>query len=112
MEGGARPAETAEIVREEPGGAAARAVSLQPAAYGETIERLEQILAEGRDVLAPETLVTIEESLATVDSAIDEIETALAEDPSSDLLQRLLSSHQSRKLGVLQRAVGAMQSTT
>jgi hypothetical protein len=92
-----------------PGGAAARAVSLEPTRYADMIDQLEQVLEEGRSVLAPETLVTIDESLRTVDEAIREIETALAEDPNSDLLLRLLTTHQNTKLGVLQRAVGAMQ---
>ena len=60
-------------------------------------------------VLAPETLVTIEESLNTVNAAIEEIETALADDPNSDLLLRMLATHRSTKLGVLQRAAAAVQ---
>ena len=110
--GGSTGAEPTPVAEQLPGGAAARAVAFQPAQYGETVARLEQILAERRDLLAPETLVTIEESLATVDAAIAEIETALEEDPNSDLLQRLLTSHRSRKLGVLQRAAGAVQART
>ena len=101
----------AEVV-DEPGGAAARAVSLEQARYSEMIDQLEQVLEEGRSVLAPETLVSIDEALRTVDEAISEIETALAEDPNSDLLLRLLTTHQNTKLGVLQRAAGAVQSQT
>jgi anti-sigma factor RsiW len=97
---------------EMPGGAAARAVSLDGDRYAETVARLEQVLAAGRSVLAPETLATIQESLATVDAAIDEIEAALAEDPNSDLLQRLLTAHQGTKLGVLERAVSAVHART
>ncbi len=92
-----------------PGGAAARAVSFEEGRYVDMIDELEQILVEGRTVLAPETLVTIEASLSTVDAAIDEIETALTQDPASDLLLRLLTTHRNTKLGVLQRAAGAIQ---
>lgn len=92
-----------------PGGAAARAVSTVNTRYVEVVDQLEQILEEGRGVLAPGTLVTIEESLATVDAAIDEIEVALGDDPNSDLLLRMLANHQRTKLGVLQRAAAAVQ---
>ena len=93
-------------------GALLEAVSLEQARYSEMIDQLEQVLEEGRSVLAPETLVSIDEALRTVDEAISEIETALAEDPNSDLLLRLLTTHQNTKLGVLQRAAGAVQSQT
>lgn len=91
------------------GGAAARAVSLDDGRYGEVVDQLQALLAEGRSVLAPETLATIEGSLQTVDAAIAEIEGALDDDPNSDLLRRMLSNHQRTKLGVLQRAVAAVQ---
>lgn len=91
------------------GGAAARAVSLDSGRYGEVVDELQALLEEGRSVLTPETLATIEGSLRTVDEAIAEIQAALAEDPNSDLLLRMLSSHQRTKLGVLQRAVAAVQ---
>jgi len=104
-------APVATTTRDEavPGGAAARAVSLDDGRYAEAVNELEQILEEGRTVLAPETLAMIEESLRTVDAAIAEVEDALAEDPNSDLLMRMLSSQQSTKLSVLQRAAAAVQ---
>lgn len=91
------------------GGAAARAVSLEDTRYVDTVTQLEMILEEGRELLDSETLVTIEESLRTVNAAIAEIEDALADDPNSALLSRLLTNHQRTKLGVLQRAVDAVQ---
>lgn len=93
-------------------GPAARAVARDDARYGELIEEYQRILAEGRGVLTPETLVSIEASLRTVNAAIAEIEAALANDPSSDLLSRLLANHQRTKLGVLQRAAAAVQAQT
>jgi hypothetical protein len=92
------------------GGAAARAVALEGPRYADVISQLERVLAEGRAFLAPETLESIEESLVTVDAAIADIEAALAQDPGSDLLMRLLATHQRTKLGVLQRAAAAVQS--
>ena len=93
-------------------GAAARAVAVEMEQYGEMIGQLEQVLADGHDLLAPETLATIEQSLRTVEEAIAEVESALAEDPNSDLLRRLLTTHQRTKLGVLQRAAAAVQAQT
>lgn len=95
-----------------PGGAAARAVSLDGGRYTEVVGRFEQILDEGRDVLRPETLLSIEESLATIDDAIAEVESALTRDPNSELLQRMLASHQRTRLSVLQRAAWAVQAHT
>ena len=93
-------------------GTTARSVALEDPRYGELVVQLEQILAEGRGVLAPETLFSIEASLVTVNAAIADIEAALANDPSSDLLLRLLANHQRTKLGVLQRAAAAVQAQT
>jgi len=106
------PVQFAGAPADVPGGAAARAVSLEDSRYVEVVDRLEQILIEGRTVLAAETLMTIEESLRTLDAAIDDIETALADDPNSDLLRRMLANHQHTKLGVLQRAAAAVQAQT
>lgn len=93
-------------------GAAARAVSRDDGRYAETVARLEEIVEAGRGMLAPETVVTIEESLRTVDAAIAEVEVALAEDPNSGLLLRLLADHRKTKLGVLQRAAAAVDART
>lgn len=94
------------------GGAAARAVSLESGRYTEAVAALEDILEEGRNVLDPETLFTIEESLRSVDEAIADVEKALAEDPNSALLLRLLANQQRTKLGVLQRAADAVHAQT
>ena len=95
-----------------PGGAAARAVSLDAERYGEVVGQLEEIIEQGREMLTPETLRSIEESLATIDAAIEEIDVALATDPGSDLLRRMLANHQRTRLGVLQRAAAAVQAQT
>lgn len=113
LDGPGGPASMAESSTEQSlGGAAARAVSLESDRYSEVVDQLEQILTDGRAILSVETLVTIEESLLTVDAAIEEIETALADDPNSDLLLRMLGNHQRTKLGVLQRAAAAVQALT
>lgn len=94
------------------GGAAARAVSLETGRYTEAVTALQSILAEGRDVLDPQTLLTIEESLRAVDDAIADVEQALTDDPNSALLLRLLANQQRTKLGVLQRAADAVHAQT
>jgi len=95
-----------------PGGAAARAVSLEGDPYEDVARRLEEVLAEGRDLLTPETLVSIEQSLATIDGAMRDIEAALSEDPNSGLLMRMLATQQRTRLGVLRRAAAAIQAQT
>lgn len=93
-------------------GRAARAVAMEGQPYIEVVDQLERILVEGKGVLAPETLASIEESLLTLDAAIADVEAALADDPASPLLLRLLANHQRTKLGVLQRAAAAVQAQT
>jgi len=110
--GGRNDAPATAAVEQVPGGAAARAVALEGTRYAEVVGQLEAILEEGRSLLTPETLASIEQSLTTIDAAIADIESALSEDPSSDLLQRLLASHQRTRLGVLQRAAAAVQAQT
>jgi len=109
------PVDSPQVAERTPAllqGAAARAVSSEGNRYGEVVLQLEQIVAEGRAVLAPETLATIESSLTTVNDAIADVEQALADDPGSDLLLRMLANYQRTKLGVLQRAAAAVQAQT
>jgi len=91
-------------------GPAARSVSMASSRYEEVVGELERILDSGREVLASETLETIDASLETIEAAITEVEVALAADPASDMLMRMLTAHQRTKLGVLQRAADAVQS--
>jgi anti-sigma factor RsiW len=93
-------------------GPAARAVAATGVEYDRVVEDLERIVEEGRGVLAPETLLTIEESLATVDLAIAEVREALASDPSSEILVRMLATHERTRLGVLERAARAVRAQT
>jgi len=105
-------AQRGDAVDGVPGGAASRAVWFTDGRYTEVVTELEQILQEGGSLLTPETLASIEESLATIDAAIADVETALGVDPNSDLLMRMLTTHQRTKLRVLQRAAAAVQSQT
>jgi anti-sigma factor RsiW len=93
-------------------GPAARAVAATGDEYDRVVSDLEQILAEGRGVLAPTTILSIEESLLTLDEAIADVRAALASDPGSEMLVRLLANHQRTKLGVLERAARAVRTQT
>lgn len=79
--------------------------------YQSAVRELEALLEEGRQRLAPETLVTLERSLSTIDEAIAEAERALARDPGSELLHRILASHQKTKLRILRQAATAVPRT-
>ncbi|GMV05804.1 MAG: hypothetical protein AMXMBFR53_20810 [Gemmatimonadota bacterium] len=83
---------------------AARMVSSGTSSYEAAAAELERVLDEGRGLLDPETVATLERSLATIDQAIAEVEDALRADPASDLLARLLVSHQGTRLRVLRQA--------
>jgi hypothetical protein len=81
-------------------------------AYDEAVEELETILASGRQVLAPGTVLVLEESLAEIDEAIEDARAALAADPASQALNRALTNNMRKKLDVLRHAAGIIQSTT
>jgi hypothetical protein len=81
-------------------------------AYDAAVEELEAILASGRQVLAPGTVLVLEESLAEIDEAIEDARTALAADPASQALNRALTNNMRKKLDVLRHAAGIIQSTT
>jgi len=79
-------------------------VSSGESSYEAAASELERILDQGRGLLDPETVATLERSLATIDQAIAEVEEALDADPSSELLARLLVNHQGTRLRVLRQA--------
>jgi len=77
--------------------------------YEQAIFELEQVVEQGRGVLSPQTVETLQTSLDAIDDALGEARAALAEDPGSELLNRLIIDHQQAKLRVLQRAAAAIQ---
>lgn len=82
-------------------------VAFRPAeqAYERAIGELAQVLEERREALAPETVRVVEENLAVIDRAIAESRAALAADPASKPLTRMLADAYDAKLGVLRQAV-------
>lgn len=73
--------------------------------YERAISDLEAVLETNRDQLAPQTVATLEANLRVIDRAIEESRAALAADPNSRELARMLSDAYYAKLGVLRRAV-------
>lgn len=86
-------------------GAALAAFRPAEAEYQTAIAELEAALDQKREALAPETVETLERNLAIIDQAIAESRAALAADPASPQLARVLSDAYGAKVGVLRQAV-------
>lgn len=101
------PAQTAQ----GPRGTTARPVTalaaFQPAEqeYERAISDLQRVLQTQRSRMAPQTAATLEANLRIIDRAIEESRAALAADPNSAELTKLLSDAYDTKLDVLRQAV-------
>ncbi len=104
---GAAPIATAPPLEDH--GSAARMAASGEVAYDAALMELEDLVTRNRDRIAPETLEALDASLATIDAAMEEIRRALARDPNSELLARLLINQQRSKLRVLGQAATAVQ---
>ena len=91
-----------------PAPAEVRPVRAAVAEYDRAVDELTTLLDAGRELLAPETVAAIERSLASIDAAIGEAERALAADPASPVLNRLLLNHQQTKLRILRQATSGL----
>ncbi|MFH1763976.1 MAG: zf-HC2 domain-containing protein [Gemmatimonadota bacterium] len=80
--------------------------------YDEAVADLEAVLARGREVLDPETVLVLEENLQAIDRAIQEAGEALLQDPGSTVLQRFLAINFRKKVDLLRQAAGAVYATT
>jgi anti-sigma factor RsiW len=76
--------------------------------YATVIRDLEQQLAERKHTLAPETIAAVERSLRTIEGAIAEAREALARDPGSETLARLLVAGHDQKVELLRHATRLM----
>jgi hypothetical protein len=94
-------------VASAPADATSALVAFRPAEreYERAIGELAEVLEERRDQLAPETVRVVEENLEVIDRAIAESRAALAADPASAELTRMLADAYDAKLGVLRHAV-------
>jgi anti-sigma factor RsiW len=72
--------------------------------YATVTHDLERELAERKHTLAPETIAAVERSLRTIDAAIAEARAALARDPASETLARLLVAGHDQKVELLRHA--------
>lgn len=111
MSRGGETAPQAAAAGTMPTGRTARMVATGES-YQEAVARLRMVVEQGRDRLSPETIATLERSLETIDAAITEVEEALRADPSSDLLARMLVSHQDAKLRVLRQVATRVEPRT
>jgi anti-sigma factor RsiW len=73
--------------------------------YARAIGDLQDVLRTQRDRLAPQTVATLDANLKIIDQAIRESRAALAADPNSPELTRMLKDAYDAKLDVLRRAV-------
>jgi hypothetical protein len=80
--------------------------------YHGAVSDLEEVLEAGREVLDPETVRILEENLQAIDHAINEAQAALAQDPGSKVLGRLLAENLRRKIDLLRRAAIAVYANT
>lgn len=72
--------------------------------YAMVTRDLERELAARKHTLAPETIAAVERSLRTIDAAIVEAREALARDPASETLARLLVAGHDQKVELLRHA--------
>jgi hypothetical protein len=90
------------------GGALPSATDL---AYGDEIQRLQNIITERRNELDPATVSVIEASLKVIDAAVRQSRAALARDPRSGFLVDQLNSALDKKVELL-RTVALLPSRT
>ena len=80
------------------------------AEYEASAHALAEVLEDGEQVLSPETLSAVRRAMETVDRAIAEARSALAADPGSEELARILLTNMRRRLELLRSAAAAVQS--
>lgn len=80
------------------------------AEYEASAGALAEVLEEGAQVLSPETLSAVRRAMETVDRAIAEARSALAADPGSEELARILMTNMKRRLELLRSAAAVVQS--
>jgi hypothetical protein len=73
--------------------------------YDAAAAALLEALQRQKGRLAPETLAAVESNLAVIDRALEEVRQALAQDPSSPELSRMLVATHRKKVDVLSRVV-------
>jgi hypothetical protein len=80
--------------------------------YDQAVADLEAVLEQGRRALDPETIRILEENMATIDRAIQEARAALAMDPGSAVVRRILTESLRQKVSLLRHAVSVVYAHT
>ena len=80
-------------------------------AYGDEIERLQNVITQRRRELDPATVTVIEQSLKIIDAAVRQSRAALARDPKSGFLADQLNNALDKKVELL-RTVALLPSRT
>lgn len=101
------PVQNAPVTATQPARSDAALASFRPAEqeYQVAIDDLQKLLDTQRGRMSPRTAATVEANLRVIDKAIQESSAALAADPNSRELARMLSTAYDAKLDVLRRAV-------
>jgi hypothetical protein len=73
--------------------------------YLDARKQLVNVLETRRDDIPPETLKVVEENLTVIASAVSDIEVALAKNPRSPKLERMLYTAYRNEVDLLQQAV-------
>lgn len=81
------------------------------AEYAVAMKDLEDLIADNRERLDPETVAIIDRNLATVDSAVQEIVDALKNDPDSPYLIDRLAERRQQRLQLLRQATHVVQAS-
>ncbi len=79
--------------------------------YQEAAQELQDVIEAGREILDAETIQVLEENLAVIDKAISESAAALAQDPASPVLRRILADSMRRRVQLLQKTAEAIYAT-
>lgn len=95
---------------EQEGAAVLAALALRENQYLQTVNGLNQLIAESESQLSPETVRTIRASLLVIDAAIIEVRQALAEDPANAQLLEILESNYEKKVDLLRRTTAMARS--
>jgi anti-sigma factor RsiW len=110
LQHGGRATDLPSVAATSDAAAAPLPVAIADPRYDEAITDLEQALAAGRAQLDPLTVQVLEDNLAAIDHAIDQSQRALASDPANLYLYSHLAESRQRKLALLRRSVGLLDS--
>jgi predicted anti-sigma-YlaC factor YlaD len=99
------PSARVEAVTAHAPGAADPELAAAERDYAVAATALLEVLQQRRDRIAPEDLARVEGNLEVIDRALAEVRAALARDPSSPELNRMLVATHRKKVDVLRRVV-------